>query len=51
MLKYTNRVDLFDESGLEKLASRAPLAEKLRPATLDEVVCQPHLTGDGGPLR
>src|SRR5918911_1091437 len=51
MLKYTNRVDLFDESGLEKLASRAPLAERLRPATLDEVVGQPHLTGEGGPLR
>jgi putative ATPase len=44
-------VDLFDESGLEKLAGRAPLAEKLRPATLDEVVGQPHLTGEGGPLR
>src|SRR5919106_1017173 len=51
MLKYTNRVDLFDESGLEKLASRAPLAERLRPVTLDEVVGQPHLTDDGGPLR
>jgi putative ATPase len=51
LLKYTNRVDLFDESGLEKLASRAPLAERLRPATLDEVVGQPHLTGEGGPLR
>src|SRR5919107_2611203 len=48
---YTNRVDLFDESGLENLAGRAPLAERLRPATLDEVVGQPHLTGVGGPLR
>jgi putative ATPase len=51
MLKYTNPVDLFDESGLENLASRAPLAERLRPATLDDVVGQPHLTGEGGPLR
>jgi putative ATPase len=48
---YTNRVDLFDESGLENLAGRAPLAERLRPATLDEVVGQPHLTDEGGPLR
>jgi putative ATPase len=44
-------MDLFDESGIENLAGRAPLAERLRPATLDEVVGQPHLTGAGGPLR
>ena len=44
-------MDLFDESGLENLAGRAPLAERLRPATLDEVVGQPHLTDEGGPLR
>ena len=44
-------MDLFDESGIENLASRAPLAERLRPATLDEVVGQPHLTAEGGPLR
>jgi putative ATPase len=44
-------VDLFDESGLENLAGRTPLAERLRPATLEDVVGQPHLTGEGGPLR
>ena len=44
-------MDLFDESGLENLADRAPLAERLRPAALDDVVGQPHLTGEGGPLR
>ena len=44
-------VDLFDESGSERLHQRAPLAERLRPRTLDEVVGQPHLTGEGGPLR
>jgi putative ATPase len=44
-------VDLFDESGIENLAGRAPLAERLRPATLDEVVGQPHLTDAGRPLR
>src|SRR5687767_2523118 len=48
--RYTYRVDLFDESGLKNIARRAPLAERLRPATLDEVVGQPHLTGIGGPL-
>jgi putative ATPase len=44
-------VDLFDQSGADKLSRRAPLAEKLRPRELDEVVGQPHLTGEGGPLR
>jgi putative ATPase len=44
-------MDLFDESGAENLAGRAPLAERLRPGTLDEVVGQPHLTDAGGPLR
>jgi putative ATPase len=44
-------VDLFDEAGLDNLANRAPLAERLRPATLEDVVGQPHLTGEGGPLR
>ncbi len=32
-------------------APRAPLAERLRPKTLDEVVGQEHLTGPGKPLR
>jgi len=44
-------MDLFDASGSDSLARRAPLAERLRPKTLDEVVGQPHLTGEGGPLR
>src|SRR5215208_6780311 len=49
--RYTCTVDLFDESGSESLSRRAPLAERLRPKTLDEVVGQPHLTGEDGPLR
>ena len=44
-------MDLFDEFGSESLRLRAPLAERLRPKTLDEVVGQPHLTGEAGPLR
>jgi putative ATPase len=44
-------VDLFDESGTDNLSRRAPLAERLRPRALDEVVGQPHLTGEGGPLK
>jgi len=44
-------VDLFDAQGFDALARRAPLAERLRPKSLDEVVGQNHLTGPGGPLR
>lgn len=29
----------------------APLAERMRPRTLDEVLGQEHLVGEGGPLR
>ena len=44
-------MDLFDAEGAESLARRAPLAERLRPRSLREVVGQGHLTGPGGPLR
>ncbi len=44
-------MDLFDAQGADALARRAPLAERLRPRNLDEVIGQDHLTGPGGPLR
>ncbi len=44
-------MDLFDQSSSESLARRAPLAERLRPKTLEDVVGQEHLTGEGEPLR
>src|SRR5918999_2383447 len=44
-------MDLFDARGEDALRSRAPLAERLRPRRLDEVIGQDHLTGSGGPLR
>src|SRR5215210_1802893 len=44
-------MDLFDAEGARSLAKRAPLAERLRPRSLGEVVGQDHLTGTGGPLR
>ena len=44
-------MDLFDAEGAESFARRAPLAERLRPRSLREVVGQGHLTGPGGPLR
>lgn len=44
-------MDLFDAQGSDALSRRAPLAERLRPKSLNEVVGQDHLTGPGGALR
>ena len=43
--------DLFDAAAAERLSRRAPLAARLRPRTLDEIVGQDHLIGPGRPLR
>ena len=43
--------DLFTASVEERIASRAPLAARMRPSTLDDVVGQDHLVGPTGPLR
>ncbi|MEN5169118.1 replication-associated recombination protein A [Brevundimonas pondensis] len=41
--------DLFEASGIH--APDAPLADRLRPQTLEQVVGQDHLLGEGGPIR
>ena len=33
------------------MMKRAPLAARMRPTTLDEVIGQDHLVGPSGPLR
>jgi len=43
--------NLFSAAVEERLAARAPLAARLRPRTIDEVVGQRHLLGRGKPLR
>jgi len=43
--------DLFSAAVSERLRSRAPLAARLRPRSLDDVVGQHHLLGAGKPLR
>ena len=43
--------DLFTEAAEQHLRSHAPLAARLRPRTLDDVVGQEHLVGPGKPLR
>lgn len=42
---------LFDEGERAAEARVAPLAVRMRPKTLDEVVGQRHLLGEGAPLR
>src|ERR1700759_931467 len=42
--------DLFQAAGLTPKAP-SPLADRLRPQTLSEVVGQDHLLGEGGPIR
>ena len=43
--------DLFSTAAEQHLKSRAPLAARLRPRSIDEVVGQQHLVGKGAPLR
>ncbi len=47
--------DLFDgpapAPGSDRNAAGAPLAERLRPGSLDQVIGQTHLLGPGRPLR
>ena len=43
--------DLFDEHADEVREERAPLADRMRPRTLDEFVGQEHFLGEGKLLR
>jgi putative ATPase len=44
-------MDLFEQQAEERLATAAPLADRMRPRTLDEFVGQEHLVGPDGVLR
>src|SRR4051794_13383034 len=43
--------DRFGAALDERLAKQAPLAARMRPRTLDEIVGQRHLVGPNAPLR
>ncbi len=43
--------NLFAAAAEERLRSRSPLADRMRPTSLDDVVGQEHLLGEQGPLR
>ena len=44
-------MDLFERAAEADAAQRAPLAERMRPRTLDELVGQEHVAGPGHLLR
>lgn len=44
-------MDLFDSSLEEQLRKHAPLAARMRPQTLDDIVGQEHIIGKGSLLR
>lgn len=46
-----NSSDIFDASADEFRRTRAPLADRMRPRTLDEFVGQEHIIGEGKLLR
>src|ERR1700746_2682341 len=46
-----NSASLFDEAEDAAAQAAAPLAVRMRPRTLDEVIGQRHLTGAGTPFR
>ena len=43
--------DIFSEAASRRLDEVAPLAQRLRPSTLDELVGQQHVVGPGRALR
>ena len=43
--------EAFDELGVPAFSADAPLAVRMRPSRLEEVVGQSHLLGEGAPLR
>lgn len=44
-------MDLFDHAMQKRLAHEAPLADRMRPQTLDEILGQDHIIGEGRLLR
>jgi putative ATPase len=46
-----NAEDLFTAAVNDRLRGQAPLAARLRPKSLDEIVGQQHLVAKGAPLR
>jgi putative ATPase len=50
-MSSSDSLELFPEESAPKPAGTGPLADRMRPRTLDDVVGQDHLAGPGAPLR
>ncbi len=50
-MTYNGGVDLFERAESVSSPAPAPLAERMRPRSLDEIVGQSHLLGPGAVLR
>jgi len=48
---HDNQSDLFDSRARDLLRKTAPLADRMRPRTLEEFIGQDHLIGEGRLLR
>jgi len=44
-------MDLFDHAMQERMKYESPLADRMRPQTLDEIIGQDHIIGEGRLLR
>ncbi len=44
-------MDLFDRTADQDMAGTAPLADRMRPRSLDEVMGQDHITAKGSLLE
>jgi putative ATPase len=49
--KGENKMDIFDYQAKETAKASMPLAEKMRPETLNEFTGQKHITGEGTLIR
>lgn len=50
-LGIIGRMDLFSHAMHERMHAEAPLAARMRPRTMDEIVGQEHIVGEGRLLR
>ncbi len=50
-IRHVGDMDMFESNRLQHLAARGPLAARMRPRTLDELVGQEHVVGPGTLLR
>jgi len=51
LFKRREKMDLFNTNGEIHSSEEKPLAERIRPTSIDEIIGQEHLVGDNGAIR